>query len=79
MFIELTKKRAGDRTWWAELDWLTKKGYKLAFNAGDAAAAESTSCSHCGHARMEFRGFSIAGLVNRSYALCDMCDHWFEF
>jgi hypothetical protein len=28
---------------------------------------------------MEYRGFTIAGIVNRSYALCDMCEHWFEF
>lgn len=77
--VELTMKRSGDRVWWAELDWLIAKGYKPVVNGLDARAVEATSCSRCGHGRMGYRGFSIAGVVNRSYALCDMCQHWFEF
>lgn len=77
--VDLTVKRTGNRTWWAELDWLLGKGYKVAFNGLEAAAIESTACSRCGHHRMEYRGFSIPGIVNRSYALCDMCEHWVEF
>ena len=79
MMIELTKKRSGDRSWWQEVDWLTEKGYKPCVTGFDARAAESTPCSRCGHHRMEYRGFTIAGIVNRAYALCDMCEHWFEF
>lgn len=79
MIIELTKKRTDDRPWWDELEWLRKKGYRPWLNAFDVRAAETTPCSHCGHHRMEYRGFTIAGVVNRSYALCDMCEHWFEF
>ncbi len=79
MFIELTKKRSGDRPWWDELQWLIDKGYKPFLNGFDARTAESTACSRCGHHRMEYSGFTIAGMVNRSYAVCDMCEHWFEF
>jgi hypothetical protein len=79
MIIELTKKRSANRTWWAELDWLQSKGYTSFLNGFDARWAESTPCCRCGHHRMEYRGFTIAGLVNRSYALCDRCEHWLEF
>lgn len=65
--------------WWAELDWLVAKGYRSVIIGLDERAAEQTPCSRCGHHRMEYRGFSIAGIANRSYALCDMCEHWFEF
>ena len=78
--VELTMKRSGDRLWWDELDWLVdKKGYRPVVNGLDERAAGAITCSRCGHHRMEYRGFSIAGVVNRSYALCDMCEHWFEF
>lgn len=77
--VELTMKRSGDRVWWAELDCLVAQGYKPFFNGLDERAAGATSCSRCGHHRMEFRGFSLAGIANRSFALCDMCEHWFEF
>lgn len=78
MFLEVIGTRTSDRTWWKQVDWLDKKGYKPWFNGLDAGWAESTSCS-CGHHRMEYRGFSIAGVVNRSFAVCDMCERWLEF
>ena len=54
-------------------------GYKPILKGLDAVAAESTPCDRCGHRRMEYRGFSIPGVAYRSFALCDMCEHWFEF
>jgi len=77
--LDLTVRRTGDRTWWTELDALLSEGYKIVLCGADVAAAETTSCDRCGHHRMEYRGFSIPGIVNRSFALCDMCEHWFEF
>lgn len=77
--LDLTARRCGDRVWWTELEALLSEGYKIVLDSPDAAFAEGTSCDRCGHHRMEYRGFSIAGIVNRSYALCDMCEHWFEF
>lgn len=79
MFIELIAKRTGDRTWWKQVEWLQLKGYKPWLSGLDARWAESTSCSRCGHHRMQYRGFTIAGIVNRSFAVCDMCEHWLEF
>ena len=72
-------KRTGDRAWRAELEWLTAKGYRPAINGLDERVVSATTCSRCGHHRLEYRGFTIARIVNRSYALCDMCKHWFEF
>jgi hypothetical protein len=40
---------------------------------------QHVSTPSSGRAPPEYRGFTIAGIVNRSYALCDMCEHWFEF
>lgn len=77
--LDRTVKRSGDRAWWDQLDRLVKEGYRPVLNGLDAQAAESTRCPRCGHRRMEYRGFSIAGVVNRWFALCDMCEHWFEF
>jgi hypothetical protein len=79
MVIELSVKRTGNRPWWDELDWLDKKGYKPAHNGLDARAAESITCPRCAQRQMDYRGFTILGVVHRSYALCDMCEHWFEF
>lgn len=79
MIIELLAKPTSDRTWWKQVDWLQAKGYKPWLNGLDVRWAESTSCTGCGHRRMEYRGFSIAGIVNRSFAVCDMCEHWLEF
>ena len=76
--LNLTVKRTGDRVWWNELDLLLSEGYKSVRNGLDEAA-EALACDRCGHHRMEYRGFSIAGVVNRSYALCDICEHWLEF
>lgn len=28
---------------------------------------------------LDFRGFTIAGIIDRSCALCDMCEHWLKF
>lgn len=77
--LDLTVVRNGDKVWWTELDDLLAEGYKIVLDSPDTAIAEGTSCDRCGHHRMEYRGFWIAGIVNRSYALCDMCEHWFEF
>jgi hypothetical protein len=79
MVITLSVKRTGDRPWWDELDWLDKKGYKPAHNGLDARAAESITCPRCAQRQMDYRGFTILGVVHRSYALCDMCEHWLEF
>jgi hypothetical protein len=65
--------------WWTELEGLLSQGYEPVFNGLDEQAAARTPCGRCGNHRMEYRGFSIAGIVNRSYALCDMCEHWLEF
>jgi hypothetical protein len=77
--LDLTVRRTGNRTWWTELDALLSEGYKVVFDNPDVAVAEGTACDRCGHHRMEYRGFSIEGIANRSFALCDMCEHWFEF
>ncbi len=79
MILELIAKRTSDRTWWKQVEWLQLKGYRKWHNGLDARWAESTSCTRCGYARMDYRGFSIAGIVNRSFAICDMCEHWVEF
>ena len=77
--LYLTVRRIGDRTWWVELDALLSEGYKVALDSPDAVVAEGTGCDRCGHHRMEYRGFSIERITKRSFALCDMCEHWFEF
>lgn len=77
--LDLTIRRTGDRVWWTELEALLSEGYKIVLDCPDAAVAEATSCERCGHHRMDYRGFSIDGIANRSFALCDMCEHWFEF
>lgn len=79
MILELIATRTSDRTWWKQVEWLELKGYTPWRNGFDARWAESTSCTRCGHPRMDYRGFSIAGIVNRSFAVCDMCEHWLEF
>lgn len=77
--VELTVKRSGDRTWWAELDGLLAEGFKPVINGLDASVAESTPCDRCGHRRMDYRGFILEAIAQRSFALCDMCEYWFEF
>ena len=77
--LDLTVRRTGDRTWWTELEALLAEGYKVVLDSPDAAVAEGTTCDRCGHHRMEYRGFSVEGIARRSFALCDMCEHWFEF
>ena len=37
------------------------------------------TCRRCSQRRMDYRGFTIAGIIHRSYALCDMCENWIEF
>lgn len=77
--LDLTVVRTGDKVWWTELEELLSEGYKLVVNGLVARVAETTPCDRCGHHRMEYRGFSIPGLAQRSFALCDMCEHWVEF
>jgi hypothetical protein len=77
--LDLTIRRTGDRVWWTELEALLSEGYKIVLHSLDASVADATACDHCGHHRMEYRGFVIEGIANRSFALCDMCEHWFEF
>lgn len=54
------------------------EGYRVALGSSDASVAEGTPCERCGHSRTKYWGFSIDGVANR-FALCDMCEHWFEF
>ena len=77
--LDLTVTRSGDKVWWTEVDCLLSQGYKPVFSGLDEQVAGRTACTRCGHHRMEYRGFTIPGIVNRSFALCDMCEHWFEF
>ena len=56
-----------------------RKGYRSEFSGIDALAAEGMSCERCGGAEMIDHGFSIAGVVVRSYVVCHVCGHWIEF
>ena len=77
--VELTKTRPMERSWYEELKWLRGKGYGAAFNALDALAVPELSCDDCGRGEMDYFGFTIAGIVNRSYAVCPKCRYWKEF
>ena len=77
--IDLTDIRYGDRTWHEELDWLRAKGYRPGHNALDALAARNFSCGRCGDREVDYHGYSIAGIVLRSYAVCHTCGHFIEF
>lgn len=77
--IDLTKTRTMQRTWVEELAWLRLKGYRTHHNGLDALAAEQLGCERCGRYRVDYHGYSIAGIVNRAYAVCPKCNGWQEF
>ncbi len=54
-------------------------GLDLSGEARPTARGRSAALARTFEGGSQYRGFTIAGIVNRSYALCDMCEHWLDF
>ena len=56
--------------WWTELEGLLTQGYEPIFNGLDEQAAALTSCTRCGHHRLEYRASrSRASSTDRSHCV----------